>query len=202
MQPLKNPRAKKPFDREIILVFGQTGSGKTQWTKRFIRGLPRVIIVDPLDEYDGLLAESTEALIDAIENRKVFTVRTLLLEDFPFICQVARVAGPCTLVVEETQRILPPRVDVPESFSDLIYRGRHYGVSVVMVSQRPMTVNLVARSQWTQLITFRQVETSDVRWIQQVTGSVADLNLPILSYFHFTLHGVEQKKIVLTSQKL
>lgn len=188
-------------DREITLVFGQTGQGKTAWTRRYLRAIRRAIIFDPMDEYEGIPFDSLEPMIEHIQRHGIFRVRWRWVESFSFLASVALAAGRCLLVVEEAQRVIPPGPVLPKEFEDVIYRGRHPEVSYLLVSQRPTTVHIAARSQWDRIVTFRQTEVADTRWLRNVSG----FNLPFeelqrLEYFELTPHGSEKKALDFSSR--
>ncbi len=171
--------------RDIVLVFGKTDMGKTSWTRQYLRARPRVILLDPMDEYPGLAFADPVQLIDYIRERSRFTVRSIGVQDFEALCQIAFAAGHVTLAIEEAQRCLPPHLPLPAAFEHIVYRGAHVGASLVLIAQRPSTVNIAARSQFTRLVTFAQSEVADVRWIEGATGlrvGGAVLALPRLGY--------------------
>lgn len=181
-------------ERDIILVYGKTGMGKTAWSIRYLRGQKRVIVLDPLGKIPCQYFDDLEELADHTMNNRVFRVGSEYVPDFPSLCAVCKVVKDNTFVIEESQRVIPPRTDLDPAFEDLIYRGRHDRVSILAIAQRPSTVHIALRSQFTRLIVFRQTEVSDLRWIEQVTGEDLALSeLAILEYYDITPNGVEKK---------
>jgi len=184
------------LERDIILVYGMTGMGKSRWTRAFLRSQSRVFIMDTQVEHEGLLFDDLGDMIDHVMRYKAFRCRTEYVPDFPLLCSVAFAAGRCWLVVEEAQRVLPAsRKELPASFEDLVYRGRHKQVNLILVSQRPSTVHIAARSQWSRIITFKQTEPADVAWITSVSG-VRDINpltLPQSVYYDIRPDHCEKK---------
>lgn len=193
-------QTKKPLKREIVLVFGQTGQGKSQFTKRFIAKTKRVLVIDPQDEYEQVLHLDTEDAIKAHigKNPRVFRVGVSDLRLFDVCSDLISLCPESLFVVEESQRIIPPMVKLPESFADLIFRGRHSGTSILLVSQRPTTVDIAVRSQFHRLITFRQTEKRDLNWITDVSGYELDdeiRGLDVLEYIEINKDGYEHKKL-------
>ncbi len=182
-------------EREIIHVTGKTGMGKTRWSRAFLKSQSRVIVMDTMLEHDGILFEDLGDMIDHLMRYPTFRVRTEFIDDFPMLCSIAFATGRCWLIVEETQRVLPAsRKELPASFLDLIYRGRHKRVSLLMISQRPSTIHIAARSQWTRIITFNQTEPADIDWIQDTSGFKVDpATLAPSWYFEITPTVVEKK---------
>src|SRR5882672_2183136 len=194
-----------PPEREIVLVYGMTGMGKTRWTRAFLRSQERVLVMDTQVEHDGILFNDLGDMIEHIMKYRTFRVRTEFVDDFPLLCSIAFAAGKCWLVIEETQRILPAsRMEPPAAFLDVIYRGRHKQVNVLMVSQRPSTVHISARSQWSRIVTFRQTEPADVDWITNVSGfqAINPLTLPPSTYYEITPGGWSKKILADTKKTL
>lgn len=185
--------------RDVVLVFGQTGMGKTLWTRKYIRALKRVIILDPLSEYDGATTfEEFSDLVSHVESNNVFRVGYPNMTDFDRLCDLARCIDQCTLVCEESQRIIPPRMLLSESFEDLIYRGRHTRTSLILVAQRASTVNIAVRSQWSRMVTFRQTEPRDLSWIEDATGLEIEKEISGLDkweYYDITPKSCELKRV-------
>lgn|SRR4030042_359981 len=187
------------LEREIFVVIGQTGMGKTQWTKGFLRTQKRCIVLDPQGEYNGFLEfESAKPLISYIMDKKIFRVKCSDLREFPTLCFGSTLVPKTLLVIEESQRVLAPHNKIPIEFEEVIYRGRHSETSLLLVAQRATTIDIAVRSQFSQLIVFRQSEKHDLNWISDVIGK--DLNdivhgLNQLEYLHITNIGYERKKI-------
>lgn len=185
------------LERAITEVFGMTGMGKTRWSKRYLAPIQRQIILDIKAEHDGILFDDLGAMIDHIQNYATFKVRTYNPDDFEDLCKIAYAAGNCTLVIEEAEGVMPNSSQrPPNSFRDIIYRGRHERVSVLLISQRPSSVHISARSQWNRIITFRQTEPADVTWIESVCGFEVDIrNLTQGEYLDITPWGYRKKSL-------
>ena len=191
------PGAEPRFtgSRDIILVYGTTGAGKTRWTRAYLKTLSRVIILDPMREHRGELFDNPVDMARHIERHGLFKVRSEFVDDFPVLCYVALAATRCALVVEEAQRAIPSGAgELSPWFEDIVYRGRHRDVSLICVSQRPSTVHIVARSQWTRIICFHQTEGQDVKWLENVSGfDVPAHELQPGEYFDITPRGMVER---------
>jgi hypothetical protein len=205
------------FEREVILVVGKTGHGKTLWTRRYIFSRRRVIILDPMLEYEGILFDDTGKMLDFIEDQGqerghgYYQVRSEWAEDAPDLATIAMAAGHCVkqgkpmphpkctdvcLVIDEAGRAIPSRTTLDPAIEDTIYRGRHKHVTLVNVTQRASTLSIAARSQWTRLITFWQTEDADIKWIHSQAGSKIPVeHLRPLEYFDITPIGIKKKMI-------
>lgn len=202
------------FEREVIAVVGKTGQGKTFWTRRYLKTRHRVIILDPMLEYDGILFDDTHKMLDHVEKNQTlyYQVRSEWAEDAPDLSRIAMAAGICVkrgkpmphpkctdvcIVIDEAGRAIPSKHTVDPAVEDVIYRGRHQHVTLVNVTQRASTLNIAARSQWTRLITFWQTEDNDIKWIQSQAGSKIDVtHLRPLEYFDITPIGIKKMVIV------
>lgn len=187
--------------RDIILVCGKTGQGKTQWVKSFIKGQKRVILLDIMGEYDGLMGfDNFDTLIDNVFASPVFRVKWEEADGFEALSLTAMKRANTTLIIEEAQKIIPPKTPLPPEFFEVIMRGRHSQVNVVLVCQRISSVSIDARSQFTKIICFRQTEKRDLQWIDDATGldNIQDLILDLkpLEYLDITASGeCEKRKI-------
>ena len=180
------------LEREILIDVGKTGMGKTQLVKRLLASQQRVLVMDSVFlEHTGILFHDMRDLIEHVQQYKTFRVRIEDTRDFPMLCAVAMAARRCWLVIEEAQRVLPDsRHELPTEFTDIIYRGRHTYVNVVIIAQRASTVHIAARSQWTRLISFNQSESADCNWIEGQVGRKLELNhLSQFHYYEATLDG-------------
>ncbi len=107
-----------------------------------------------------------DELIEHVKSHKLFSVKSLHRDDLPMLCAVANGASDCTLVIEEAQAMAPQSSEnLPEALEDVIYRGRHYNTTLVMVAQRASTIHIAARSQWRRLLVFGQSEDRDLSWL-------------------------------------
>lgn len=189
-------------------MVGKTGMGKTLWTRRYIVDRPRVIILDPVLEYEGLLFDDLAAMIDYIETHDVYQVKSQFPADLPWLCAIAMAnqsRHDVTLVIDEASRAVPSRMQMLPQFTDVVFRGRgrplangrwSRHVHLVVVSQRASSVSIDARSQWTRLVTFNQSEPNDTRAIENMTGADLDLTtLPPLEYYEVLPTGCTRKRL-------
>lgn len=180
--------------REIVIVVGKTGQGKTTWTKQYLNNLKRIIILDPLDEYRGQEYYELSQMIEHMQRYKMYCVKSSAIDDLDDLCKISQSAGNLHFVIEEAQRSIPPRANLPESVKDLIYRGRHQNVSIIAVAQRASSINIALRSQFTKIIAFWQTEPADLTWLDNVSGyPVSEYNFKPYSYLEITPFGVTEK---------
>jgi len=191
--------------RDITLIYGKTGMGKSRLNRGagphpgLISKVRRLIVVDPMNEYPGVYFSDLARMCEFIAHYRTFKVRTDRIDQFPLLCEIACAAGDLLFVVEEAQRVLPAsQAKLPPEFQNLVFRGRHWRVSLTLVSQRPSTVNVHARSQWNRIYTFNQTEPGDVQWLENTSGfDVPAATLRPLEYFAITPGAIEKKTLPL-----
>ena len=184
--------------RDIVVIVGKTGTGKTYYANEYLYEYNRVIIIDPLDEYAGLAFNTYSDLIMHCMDNPIFRVKMIDIQPDTLeeVSSIAYGLGSCCLCVEEAQRSIPwGREELPESFADILYRGRHLNLSLVVVAQRASTINIALRSQYTKIISFSQTEQADLEWLFKCTGykEVYDLRT-FTGHEHFiiTPSGIEK----------
>jgi hypothetical protein len=199
--------------RDVTIVVGKTGMGKTLWTRRYIIGRPRVIILDPVLEYEGLLFDDLTDMVHHVRDNRIYQVKGQFAADMPFLCDISMaVAGgeserhDVTLVIDEASRAVPSRLQLHPSFTNVVFRGRGRRladgswtehVHLVVVSQRASSISIDARSQYTRLISFQQTEPNDVRAIENMTGGVMErlTTLQVGEYYESMAQGMVLKQL-------
>lgn len=147
-------------DAKIIGIWGGRGSGKSTCTKEKTKKNNRLIVIDPIGDYEkeaGFTGYKTmRGLLSAIKKnwnkgfRLVLTVprgtdpktQLEILSDALFTIQKPYYDGKdkrkITLVVEEMSICYPEKTlgSGERNFMELINLGRHYGIEIIGVSQR------------------------------------------------------------------
>lgn len=137
-------------DAHIIGAFGGSESGKSSFVKQCLRELAptRLMVWDPMDEYGEFakVCGSTLAMVRAASAAQ-FRIRYVpegepdkLKERFAVFCSLAYALGNTTIVVEELQQVTTASW-APAAWSNCTLRGRHKGLWVFGVSQRPASVD-------------------------------------------------------------
>lgn len=157
-----------------MAVLGASGSGKSTFVKREIsRGHPRLLIWDPLAEYTGDVVESAAALLDALKGKRFRLVfRTSpdpaqRTRQFDLVCRAALAAGNLTLVVEELRFVTTPS-RAPMGWAQVCLTGRHKGLTVYGLSQRPASIDKDFLGNCTRIRTGRLAYPEDVKAVAKV----------------------------------
>jgi hypothetical protein len=187
----------RPKVREILVIVGLQGYGKSVYSKQHLTHISRAIINDPVSEYPGMVFETPEEMISYVKEHRVFRVRSIDPGEFPVLCGLAWDVGRCTLFVEEANTVIPPHEQLAPVVKDLLLRGRHKEISLVLISQRFTHLNINARSQFTRLITFHQHSEQDVKALERETGhELGDVvrTLKPGEYIEVTAGGTAERK--------
>ena len=174
--------------RTIKLIIGQTGTGKTWYVLHTI--LPnekRLIIIDIHHEYtydNAFYAYSLEELYDFVLNNKDFhiVVRFTSFFELEYLWRLIYAIGNLTLVCEEIGSYIDAEKK-DTSFNRLIFFGRHAGISIVGVAQRPILLSTSLRSQFNTIICFKQTFQNDLDKLEEIGFNREELkNLSVGEY--------------------
>jgi len=175
---------------EVICIFGIRGSGKTYRLREMLPEHDRVIVCDFLGQVDNaVIIEDFDALKeylsqDNLEKFKVSYRPVYDTIDFPFVCLMAKAIGlqhkvvdsrgqvlqSVVLAIDEVDRYCGPNFEPPE-FTEIIARGRHYGISIFCTSRRPAEISKLLTSQAARFICFT---THEVRDLQYLAGHIGE----------------------------
>lgn len=164
----------------IISIMGRKESGKSTLVKEIIEdgGYKRVFVLDTNGEYGEELGfEITHTLqqgarkILAVRNKEEFRISLRYddTEDGMRLLKIINEINFTLVVIEETHMYVKPAY-IPPELSKLVRLGRHHAISQIYVSQRPSGLNRNLTSQSDFLVTFRQGEPIDIKWLEKSFG--------------------------------
>ena len=164
----------------IVAAIGASGSGKTAWVKSQLRrGKPRrLLIYDPMEEYSefGPVFTDRAALADAVlqAGKGAFCgvfqpggSTETYAEKFDWICRLAFAWGACTFVADELGDVTKAGWS-PPGWSHVIRKGRHKGMRVFGLVQRPALTDKTFFSLATLVHCGRLNFDSDIKVMQDV----------------------------------
>ena len=165
------------MQRDVTLVLGTDGTGKTTLADRLSHRGNRVLILDA--GFSQFRAENC-ADIDAAAKRlgelRAFGTSapfrisfTPLPDEIDLAFLLARDLGDCTVVAEEADRF---RTMGPWQ-TDYIYRGRHWGVSIIAVTIQPYALPKDLRRIVREVFAYRMTEESDIEYLAGIVGDAA-----------------------------
>jgi hypothetical protein len=158
---------------EVIIILGKRGYGKSTWLQKYGASLPRIFIFDPLKKFPAEYVTGDE-LITRFEEGKLkdgpLKIACHQLIDFDVIGSIAYLSGNNHFIIEECGYCFFKGERIPEWLQELVFLGRHQGVSLIMTAQRAASIPIELRSQASRFISFRQTETSDIKWTGEYIG--------------------------------
>ena len=162
-------------ERQIVIVLGMTGMGKSEWTRQYTASTPRLFVADPLASYPVQWV-SHEELISAYDagqfsNGKNFRTGTYQREDIELSGALAFLSGDNCMVIEECSTVFEPGARaLPSWANDMVFLGRHRRCSLVFTAQRAASIPIAVRSQAHRVVTFKQHEGDDLKWLRPYLG--------------------------------
>lgn len=166
---------------ERLGVFGRSGCGKTTWVKQYIADKRRLVVFDPVGEYDQLKRIDNPDQLIEIAKASYSDFRVRLVPDYKpgrasatnpellsALCdRLLWIQEPykrdlpgapeLTLVVDELNTAFPVHGGAQRcvGFSEVCSRGRHSGIEAVGVSQRIAEVSTNFRGNLSRSILFK-----------------------------------------------
>lgn len=182
----------------VIAVMGGTGTGKSESVKQALRSNKpsRLIVWDTLEEYGEFAPQLRDhnQLIDTLSKAgksKPFAVafigddenRKRRDQQFSLVCGLARAAGNLTLIVDELKFVTSPQY-APERWSAATMKGRHAGLTIIGISQRPAGIDKDFLANCTQIRAFRLGYDDDRAAVARAMNEPVTrlLNLPEFGY--------------------
>ncbi len=181
---------------ERVFVCGRSGSGKSTIVKAMVRELkaPRLIVFDVMDEYSKdkpgwVRVTNMKDLVHTLKARwkKGFKVAYVPTGDLMAVMdKIAKMVWELqegyekgtdmrqfTLVAEEADTGIPNRTMPADMYGvqRLSTRGRHRGINVIAVSQRPALVHTTFRGNCGSQFVFALANENDRKQIVQTVGA-------------------------------
>lgn len=171
--------------RTIKLIFGKTGQGKSYLAQQLIKEEKRVVIIDPLFEYEnGFIFYNFSDLIDYYSEHEPETFKficrfkTDLEIDYLFrFCEVAK---NLTLVLEEAEIYISPQAR-SSNFLRLVRYGRHQAISIIGIARRTAELSSDLKAQVNTIYSFCQTLPRDIQIMEDLGFNDVE-NLPPHKY--------------------
>lgn len=180
-----------------LSISGATGTGKSSLARAllFVRDAFRRDLLDPLDEYESSAAISCASRRDVhnahaeIEDGAPYSIRYVPEEPEAdaagYLAEWAMHAGDCTLMIDEAHEAAARNACAP-ALLRAVKRGRHRGVSVWIISQRPADIHpsLRAELQGTEAWYLRLAEHRDLEILSARRGPKFSERVSLLPELH------------------
>lgn len=161
---------------DIIAVIGASGTGKSSYIKgELLRKFKRLLIWSPLEKTDQYAAfcggtvtsKITEfiALVKAGTKAIVFVPvgnDAAVKKQFDLFCRVVWEIENCHCLVEELSRVTMASYS-PPAWKNLSTAGRHQGITLIGVSQRPATIDKDFLGNCTEIRCYRVNYDNDAK---------------------------------------
>lgn len=191
-------------DAELFFVTGRRGTGKTTLTRALTRDRPKLVIFDPRAEYTrGPQCRSLSEVRDVMRRRwrKGFELSYVpdagqeIFELHQLTTFLWRAQAPyetyadnrkLTLVVDEMDLSYPVS-RLPADMNGMnkaINQGRHVGLEIIGVTQRPAMVGMNFRSQVAATYLFALEEEDDVKAMARKFGRGLEDRIRNLPNYH------------------
>lgn len=193
----------------VRCIYGRRGSGKSTLARIFCEDAPRVLVLDTLGEYGdrrswrvaASRSELKRALVEGVRKGlfriayRIDARRANPIDEASFLADCAAAAqvnfpadpDPLLLVIDEANLAYPveaARTDRCAALRALVLQGRHKGVGLLFITQRPANIGMDARSQAAEVFSFSLAAPNDVRAVAELAPD-ADRQLKLLPAFHF-----------------
>lgn len=181
---------------EVILITGQRGQGKTTYIKSQIGLHSRVIIFDLLGEFtDYDTAHNVREFFEMLSENKGENFFVLSLydpktseENFHVVCEAINRLEDIMFVVDEIDYFCSTH-SIPKQFDEIVKRGRHQGLQLMVATRRPHEIPPIIRSQVSQLVTFRHIEPRDLEYLKSIID-IPEEEISKLKEFHYVKWSV------------
>jgi hypothetical protein len=158
-------------NRTTELIFGKTGTGKSTLARMLIKNYDRVIIIDPMHEYEGIIFYDYYTLNEYHRHNKlenfVYVCRFSDDLDIEYLFKFCKVIGNILLVLEECSMYVSPQSKSNE-FLNIIRFGRHYNISLLGISRRTTELHNDLKAIIDTIYSFKQVLPNDLLKMQRL----------------------------------
>jgi hypothetical protein len=168
--------------RRVIVIVGRTGTGKTTLAKSIMARHSRVIVLDPLEEYGGVVCRNMDeffryfSVLDSPETDPFrVSCRFETEGDIDTLFKAVWILRNVLFVVEEIDTFIRPREQLTP-FMQLIRRGRHRRINILGIGQRVPQFSIDLRAQFTTFVTFQQEEPGDIETLVKYGFNLEEVN--------------------------
>ena len=137
---------------EIIIIAGTRGSGKTTLGKTLIAGLNRVLIYDPMGEYNPTIS---------------YRPKTDTIEEIEKVGKYVWDQGNMMFVVDEAERYFRNRITLPMNLFKIINSGRHRGIGLMLITRRIAELHKTPFSMAAKVYLFYLFTPNDISYIKE-----------------------------------
>lgn len=180
---------------ERVTLVGKTGSGKTTFARCALRGVPRLLVLDPKGTCDWVPEMEKDAL-RALKRGEPFQARVHALTELEWEewMWLAYEHGDMVVYLDEVYGVVPPGKR-SIALNALLTRGREFGIGVWSATQRPAWCPLTVLSEAEWLVIFRVQLKEDRKRLAAIVGDAVEKTK--LAGHQFLLYNAEWEQPVL-----
>lgn len=205
-------------DASCVLVIGARGRGKSTLAKELLKSQRRVIVIDPMAEYARLPAyvrcDTLKAVKDALKKRWNGSFKIAYVPRPPMEVRLHELAlllmhiqkpyfenkdsRQIMLVMEEMNLSFPVTKLPPALYGAtmLTLQGRHYGINMMGITQRPAEVSATYRGNCDDIYIFGLSQGLDFRAVSETIGREHETDIRALKpheFVHWSASGAVRK---------
>jgi DNA helicase HerA-like ATPase len=177
------------FATDVTAIYAGRNGGKTYLSRKLVRAarLPRVVYIDPVAA-EGL--HTAAEVIAALEGGARVAVlrsadRSECLATVLAVYMHSTKARPVYLVCDEAPLYLDRATD---ALKKIMFQGRHRGLGMMILAQRPTAVAAANRSQAVATYWGRLTDHNDIALAAQAIGPARARSLSTAPTGHFIRH--------------
>lgn len=151
----------------VIGIVGQTEYGKTYLTRKIVRRVDRLIIIDPKAEFNKgvFVKDDMPDVVDAMSNKK-FRIAAQFdsIDEYELLFIALKEFSNYTLVIDETSLFCSAYICNEDIRQIVQIIGSKQSINIVWNAQRPANISRDISSQSHVVISFRVLESADSKY--------------------------------------
>lgn len=197
---------------DCFTIVGKRECGKSYLARKINDLFPRSVIIDPACDWtNGEIVNSFDSFSNKLINFKNNNKKEFKLifqfnpdqknkeEHLNHVLRLCYHFGNIQVVIDEVQLFTNPHY-MPEYLKNLLFIGRHKGISVMAITQRPSQLNKSILSQSSHVYVGQLHEKNDLKSVSNFLNEETDklIQLPNRHFIYFSpKHG---KKLINTEK--
>ncbi|MEO0411832.1 MAG: zonular occludens toxin domain-containing protein [Pseudomonadota bacterium] len=177
-------------DAAIESVFGFRGAGKTTYVKHKTKTETRLFVWDPMEEFgegDKIKRLSTADIVPTLKRARTRNIRAAYTpgrgqeaSHFATLCEALMAMQQAykdreegekiTFVVDEADTVYGRTVPNGHPFAELVRRGRHYGIEIIVCTQFPTQIQPDVRRNSLRTVIFPLGDASAMDYVTTFMG--------------------------------
>ncbi len=199
---------------DCFTIVGTRGTGKSHLAREINDVYPRSVVFDPTNDWtDGVVVSSFESFAEKLKylysiNEKTFRLifrfnpdmdRETRENTFNQALRLCFFFKNLQVVIDELQLFTSPHY-MPEYLKNLLFIGRHQGISVMGITQRPAQINKSMLSQSAHVFCGQLHERNDLRAISDFINEDVKTLIALPKRYFIWFNPETGKKLISTEK--